>query len=180
MSDAHRGRVARESIWTRWRPWHVSVASFAMLGLFGYATGPLHVSTDQMPGGPGISELGYWAFPLGFGHILLVLAMLSVLQRGAGTTYCESGVPGLSTWSAGLVCAASLLLVAFVGMSLGTWAWMWFADASARTGSGSLGSQMDDLAIGALWAIGGWVAAIVFVPLRRQLQRSFRRTKTGR
>jgi len=167
-------------MWTACRPWRVSVASFAVLGLFGYATGPLHVSTDHIPEAPGISELGYWAFPLGFGSILLFLAMLSVLQRGTGTMYCESGLPGLSTWSAGAVCTISLLLISFVGMSLGAWAWMWFADASARTGSGSLGSQMDDLAIGALYAIGGWVAAIVFVPFRRQLQGVLGRKKMGR
>jgi hypothetical protein len=149
-----------------------------MLGLFGYATGQLYASTHHTPEAPGISELGYWAFPLGFGHILLLLAMLSVLPRGTGTTYCESGLPGLSTWSAGAVCTISLLLISFVGMSLGAWTWMRFADTSARAGSGSLGSQMDDLAIAGLYAVGGWVAAIAFVPLRRQIQRVLGRTSS--
>jgi hypothetical protein len=147
-----------------------------MLGLFGYATGQLYASTDRVPQTPGISELGYWAFPLGFGHALVFFAMLSVLLRGTGTTYCESGLPGLTTWSAGAICTMSLLLISFVGMSLGTWTWMRFADASAW--SGSLGTQMDDLAVGGLYAVGAWVAASVFVPLRRQIQRALRRATT--
>jgi hypothetical protein len=72
--------------------------------------------------------------------------------------YCDNGLPGITTWSAGMVTLVAILLVAFAGLSVG-------ASVLAESGRGR-----EDFVAMTLWALGGWLAAVAFVPLRRKIR----------
>lgn len=144
------------------RPWHVSAALFILFGVAGFGFGVAGLGTGHTAEEPSFAELGWWVMVLGAGQLFLLLALLALLHRGPGIMYSEVGLPGISTWSAGGVCTLSIMLVAFAGLSLGAW-------IGTRDGQeGSLGST--DLAAITLWSIGGWVATVAFVPLRRRIR----------
>jgi hypothetical protein len=140
-------------------PWHVSAIVFALssFGAF-YLLAPRQV----VLGDPSIAQLGVWAFALGAGQLFLLLLLLALLHRGPGVMYCAKGFPGITTWSAAMVSVVSILLIAFAGLSLG-------ASFVARPGQGR-----EDLVAVTLWALGGWLATVVFVPLRRKLKKRLR------
>lgn len=79
--------------------------------------------------------------------------------------HCDKGLPGITTWSAWVVTLVAILLVAFAGLTVG-------ASVLAEQGRGR-----EDFVAMTLWALGGWLAAIAFVPLRRKirLKKSLRR-----
>lgn len=158
-----------ESGWTTLRPWHVSAALFVLFGGAGLGFGLAGLGPAMQE--PSFAELGWWAFALGAGQFFVVLAGLALLHRGPGIMYCEAGLPGISTWSAGGVCTISLLIVAFAGVSLG---------GSLGASYGKQGAvQGGELVTIALWAGGGWLATVAFVPLRRRIRRLREQRSSG-
>jgi hypothetical protein len=94
----------------------------------------------------------------GAGQVLFVLLLVGLFHRGSGIMYCDRGIPGVTTFSAAGVFFVSLLAIAFGGLSLGA---SFGLDGAARR----------DLVAIALWALGAWLATVVFLPLRRRLRR---------
>lgn len=147
--------VGEDRMKTRWRPWHVSVCIFVLSGLAAfYLLTPGEVLLEE----PTISELGAWAFALGIVQVLLVLVFVSLFYPEPGIMYCRQGLPGITTWSAPAVSVVSILAMAFAGLSLGA-----FLLAEPAPGR-------QDFVGAALWALGGWLGAVVLVPLRRTLR----------
>ena len=148
MADADQGP-------TPWRPWHVSLAVFVLssLAAFYFLT-----PSQVLLGEPTIAaDVGAWALVLGGVQVFLVLLLVALFHRGTGVMYCDRGFPGITTWSAAAVTLVSILFAAFAGFTLG-------ASFVAEAGQGR-----EDFVCMTFWALGGWLAAIVFVPLRRKL-----------
>ena len=129
----------------------------------GIGFGVAGIGDEPAAEGPTFAELGWLALPLGAGSLFLLLTLNALVHRGQGTMYCETGLPGITTWSAGSVCTLALILVAFAALCLG-------ASIGMTPGEeGTLSSE--DLAVGAIFALGGWLASVTFVPLRREIRR---------
>ena len=140
---------------TAWRPWHISAAVFVMSCLAGrYLLAP----DPDFRVGPRFAELGAWLIAIGAGQVLFVLSLVALFHQGSRIMYCDRGIPGVTTYSAIFVLVASLFAIAFLGLGLGA--------SLALDG----GARRDMLAV-ALWALGCWLATILFVPLRRRVRK---------